>query len=59
MRACAGHLKLPPNEFWNLRITDLAMLLGEPGGALHLDRETFDKLQEAYPDNKRPDDRGD
>lgn len=57
MRACAGHLKITPNDFWTLTIVELAMLLGEQGAMSRFSRDTLNKLQDAYPDRKHMDER--
>jgi uncharacterized phage protein (TIGR02216 family) len=51
-------LGLRPEEFWKLTPAELALMLGDPAGAVPLGRARLDELRRAFPDAERTEDAG-
>lgn len=52
MRAGFNQLGLRPSEFWALSPAELALMLGQSGGAAAMTRAGLEALEAAYPDSK-------
>lgn len=58
MRSGMAGLGLRPEEFWKLTPAELALMLGDPAGAVPLGRARLDELRRAFPDAERTEDAG-
>jgi uncharacterized phage protein (TIGR02216 family) len=58
MRAGLAGLGLRPDEFWRLTPAELALMLGDPAGAVPMARTRLEELRRAFPDEEGTRDAG-